>query len=52
MCKWVYKRLDRFPRVENTCFKSCLVNKGFTQREGVDVNEVFSLVMKHNPIQI
>jgi len=32
-------------------FKARLVAKGFTQREGVDFNEVFSLVVKYMSIQ-
>ena len=33
-------------------YKARFVAKGYTQREGTDYNEIFSLVMKHSSIQI
>ena len=32
--------------------KARLVAKGYTHKEGIDYNEVFSLVVKHSSIQI
>ena len=38
--------------MEDARFKAHLVAKGHTQNEGVDFNEVFSLVVKHNSIRV
>jgi hypothetical protein len=51
-CKWIYKKKEGISEVEPARFKSCLVVKGFEQREGIDFNEVFSLVVRHTFIRI
>ena len=45
-CKWIYKKKDGIR------FKARLVAKGFTQRKGIDFNEVFSPVVKHSSIRV
>ena len=42
-CKWIFKtKRDTKCNIER--YKACLVEKGFTQREGINYNENFSLV--------
>lgn len=45
-CKWIFNKKYRIR------FKARLVAKGFTQRQGIDFNEVFSLTVKHSYIRV
>ncbi|WRX24925.1 Reverse transcriptase [Theobroma cacao] len=49
-CKWVFKKKEGIPGVESAKFKAQLVAKGYTHRDGIDYNKVFSLVVKHSLI--
>ena len=40
-CRWVFRKKD------NEQYKAMLVAKGYTQKEGIDYNEIFSPVVKH-----
>uniref|UniRef100_A0A803QIL4 Reverse transcriptase Ty1/copia-type domain-containing protein n=1 Tax=Cannabis sativa TaxID=3483 RepID=A0A803QIL4_CANSA len=51
-CKWVYRHKDGILGVEKARFKARLVAKGFSQREGANYNEIFSLVVKHISIRL
>nr|GEZ17803.1 retrovirus-related Pol polyprotein from transposon TNT 1-94 [Tanacetum cinerariifolium] len=46
-CKWLFKVKDGIPGVESKRYKARYVVRGFDQREGIDFNEVFSLVVRH-----
>ncbi|KAI5349422.1 hypothetical protein L3X38_002309 [Prunus dulcis] len=50
-CKWVYKtKLDSKGQVDK--YKARLVAKGFTQKEGIDFNETFSLVSTKDSLRV
>ena len=51
-CKWLYRKIEGFPKVEDARFKARLVAKDFSQKEGIDYNEIFSLVVKHSSIRM
>ena len=42
--RWVFRMKD------NEQYKTMLVAKGYSQKEGIDYNEIFSLVVKYTSI--
>ncbi|GKB74706.1 retrotransposon protein, putative, ty1-copia subclass [Tanacetum coccineum] len=50
--KWLFKIKGGIEGVQNPRFKARLVARGFTQRAGIDCNEVFSLVVRHISIRV
>ncbi|KAL2240931.1 UNVERIFIED_CONTAM: Retrovirus-related Pol polyprotein from transposon TNT 1-94 [Sesamum indicum] len=47
-CKWLFKIKQENP----IKYMARLVAKGFTQKEGIDYNEIFSLVVKYTTVRI
>ena len=51
-CKWIYKIKESVEKNIPPRYMTSLVAKGFTQREGIDYNEIFSPVVKYKTIRI
>ena len=51
-CKWIFKYKLGIPGVEDRRHKGRLVANGFSQKEGIDYNEIFSPVVKHISIKL
>ena len=49
-CKWIFRYKEGIKGIEEARFKARLVARGFTQKEGIYYNEIFSLVVKHTSI--
>lgn len=51
-CRWVFKRKEGITAAEGVKYKARVVARGFSQREGVDYNEIFSPVVRHTSIRV
>ncbi|GKA72573.1 retrotransposon protein, putative, ty1-copia subclass, partial [Tanacetum coccineum] len=50
--KWLFKIKERIGGVQKPRYKARLVARGFTQRAGIDYNEVVSPVVRHTFVQV
>ncbi|GJT44656.1 retrotransposon protein, putative, ty1-copia subclass [Tanacetum coccineum] len=51
-CKGVFKVKTGLPGLDIVRFKARLVAKGYSQKEGIDYNEIFSLMVHHTFIRV
>ena len=51
-CKWVFRKEEAVSEKEGERFKARLVAKGYSQRHGIDYDEVFSPMVRHTPIRV
>ena len=50
--KWVFKKKEGISGIESIRYRTRLVAKGYSQREDVEFNKVFSQVVKHDSIHV
>ncbi|KAL1197961.1 Retrovirus-related Pol polyprotein from transposon TNT 1-94 [Cardamine amara subsp. amara] len=50
-CKWIFKKKEGISMAEGVKYKARVVARGFSQREGVDYNEISSPVVRHTSIR-
>lgn len=51
-CRRIFKKKDWIPGVAKQLFKVRVVAKGFTQVQGIDFNEIYSLVVKQTSVRL
>jgi hypothetical protein len=52
ICKWLFKKKEGLSPAEGIKYKAWLVSRGFSQKERVGYNEIFSPVVRHTSIRV
>ena len=51
-CKWVFKKKEAVSDMEGERFNTRLVARGYSQKQGIDYDDIYSPVVRHTSIRV